>query len=431
MPNPINIFLCHKKVLIHEQDGVETEQENLKASILHAILEMHPDKYDAWIDESQISAGSLWETEIYGRLLVSDVLLVAIGPGTSKSEWVGREIALAKVLGVAIVPLGYDLEQEEFGQELKALHIDDIQGKLTHNIKMPAKDALLQEIDSDLRQARKKTLAKQKSVIAALAARQSRTVPKAADKQKAFSIAARLGASTINLHVASGDFSKTTGIDVLVNSENDWMQMARYFETPTVSSLLRKRGARLAGGKYVDTIQRELDVQLGDRARPVLAAEVFVTSAGGPDSQLAKVNKARYIFHVAAVQAVDAEARVVPFKQPDQIEDCVRSCLSQLLELNRRKGVISPAGTDQRLEQEDRKEKDGGLSRSILFPLFGTGQGGASASEAIKPMIEGVVRFFDDADNTQLAEDMTDVYFAAFKEPDVESVVSALKETFE
>lgn len=96
--------------------------------------------------------------------------------------------------------------------------------------------------------------------------------------------------------------TKTTGIDVLVNSENDYMQMARFFETRTVSSLLRRRGARISGGKYVDTVQQELDFQLGDRARPVQAAEVFITSAGGPDSKLATENKARYIFHVAAVQ---------------------------------------------------------------------------------------------------------------------------------
>ncbi len=287
MSQPINIFLCHKKLLTREKDGREVEQENAKASILHAILQMHPERYNAWIDESEIAAGMAWETVIYEQLLVSDVLLIAIGPGTAKSEWVRREIALARALKVAIVPLGYDLMPEEFVRELKALQIDGIQWKLTQNIKFSAKDALLQEIDSDLRLARDRTAAEQVKVLSTLTARRNTPIPKADDRQRAFSIQVSLGGSPVNLHVASGDLTKTRGIDVLVNSENDYMQMARFFETRTVSSLLRRRGARIAGGKYIDTIQQELDAQLGDRARPVQAAEVFVTSAGGsPDRRL-------------------------------------------------------------------------------------------------------------------------------------------------
>lgn len=430
MPAPIKVFLCHKKVLTREKNGHAVEQENAKASILHAILQMYPDRYDAWIDESEIAAGMPWETEIYSRLLVSDVLLLAIGPGTSKSEWVRREIALARALGVGIVPLGYDLTQNEFAREMKALEIDNIQGKLTQNIKFPTKDALLQEIDSDLRQARERTIADQAKVLETLTSRRKAVVPKAQDKQKAFSITATFSKSPIGLHVASGDLTKTMGIDVLVNSENDYMQMARFFETRTVSSLLRRRGAHIAGGKYIDTVQQELDFQLGDRARPVQAGEVFVTSAGGPDSRLATENKVRYIFHVAAVQAIDAEARVVPFRQSHQIEDCVRSCLMKLLTLNRLQGVISPAGTAQRRLQEQIARNGGGLSKSILFPLFGTGQGGGSASETIKPMLAGLRRFFEDPDNDSLANEINDIYFAAFTQPDVEAVTRELGGAF-
>ena len=430
MTTPINVFLCHKKVLARQKDGHEVEQENVKASILQAILQLHPERYDAWMDESQIAAGMAWETEIYGRLLVSDVLLIAIGPGTSKSEWVRREIALARALGVAIVPLGYDLTPDEFSVELKGLQIDDIQGKLTQNIKFPAKDALLQEIDSDLQRARERTVRNQKEVLATFMSRRSVAPRKAPDKQRAFSVKTTLGGATIRLHVASGDLTQTTGIEVLVNSENDYMQMARFFETRTVSSLLRRRGARIAGGKYIDTVQQELDTQLGDRARPVQAAEVFVTSAGGPDSKLAMENKARYIFHVAAVQAIDAEARVVPFRQPYQIEDCVRSCLAKLLELNRSQGVISPDGTPQRRLQEQLARDGNGISRSILFPLFGSGQGGAPASEAIGPMLRGLSRFFDDHDNASLANDLDDIYFAAFTSSDVEVITKEIGEAF-
>jgi hypothetical protein len=64
MPTPISIFVCHKKVLVRENGGREVSQENAKASILHGILQLHSEKYDAWIDESEIGAGMAWETEI-------------------------------------------------------------------------------------------------------------------------------------------------------------------------------------------------------------------------------------------------------------------------------------------------------------------------------------------------------------------------------
>lgn len=264
MPSPINVFLCHKKILSREKDGQLIEQENAKASILHAILQSNPDRYVSWMDESEISAGMAWEREIYTRLLSSDVLLVAIGPGTSKSEWVRREIALATALGIAIVPLGYDLNRQEFTTELKGLAIDHIQGRLTQNIKFPSKAALIQELHSDLELARSRTHTQREQVLATLRVQQGSIAPKANDNQKAFTIGAKLGGATISLHVASGDFTKTTGIDVLVNSENDYMQMAHTFRSQNRVSIAQDsgclpfrrqvcryypEGTRLAGGR--------------------------------------------------------------------------------------------------------------------------------------------------------------------------------------
>ena len=430
MPEPINIFFCHKKLLTREKDGRKIESENAKASILNAILQSCPEKYAPWIDESEITAGMEWESEIYSKLLVSDVLLIAIGPGTSESEWVRREAALAMALGIAIVPIGYDLTKDEFVNELNGLGIDRIQGHLTHNIKFQAKDALLQEIDAPLRMAAEKTVQQQVKIFAPLTARRNPPILKAPNKQKAFTAKAEFQGENFEVHVTSGDFTKTRGIDVFVNSENDYMQMARFFESRTVSSLLRSRGARISAGKYIDAIQQELDLQVGDRTRPVQPGEVFVTSAGVPDSRLATENKTRYIFHVASVQAIAAEAKVVPFQQPDQIEDCIRSCFLQLMKLNKSMGIVSPDGTEQRVEQERLAQNGDGLARSILFPLFGTGHGGGSASYAIKHMLSGMLLFFSDPENVSLASELTDVYFVAFKQHDVDYVIHAIDSSF-
>src|SRR6185436_5866094 len=121
MSTPTQVFICYKKLLAGDRP-------NEKAGILNFILSEDKERFSSWIDDSGLAAGMAWETEIYRRLLVSDVLLVLIGPGTSKSPWVQRELALATALGIEIVPLGFDLTRAEMDAELKALDIDHLQG---------------------------------------------------------------------------------------------------------------------------------------------------------------------------------------------------------------------------------------------------------------------------------------------------------------
>lgn len=419
MATPIKIFICYKKMLAGERP-------NEKAGILHFILSQDKAGFDPWIDDSGLPAGLAWEAEIYRRILISDVLLVLIGPGTSESQWVRREIALATALGIAIVPLGFDLSRTDLDKELKALDIAHLQGKVTQNIKLTATDVLRGELRPDFLSACQRTKDNQKDTLRELLARRNPPAAKAADNKKAATFAVNAGGRAIPLFIATGDLSKVRDIDVLVNSENDYMQMARFFESRTVSSMLRRRGARLGAGKYVDAIQQELDWQLRDRERPVRAADVFVTSAGAPGSDLVTINRARYIFHVAAVEAVDAEGIVIPFKQAYQIEDCVRKSFSKLAELNQLQGVVSPPETEQRVEQEARAAQGRGLARSIIFPLFGTGQGGSSAAEVIGPMLDGIKGYFDDQDNGELVAAVSEIYISAFKQQDFEDVARFL-----
>jgi hypothetical protein len=223
---------------------------------------------------------------------------------------------------------------------------------------------------------------------------------------------------------------KVRNIDVIVNSENDYMQMARFFESHAVSSMLRRHGASVKDGRYLDTIQQELDWQLRERGRPVQASEVFATSAGGPDSTLAKVNKARVILHVAAVQAVDAESRVIPYKHPQQIESSVRAVLSSMAALNRAHCVISPPGSAQRADQERLAAAGRGELKSVIFPLLGTGHGGAPTSEVIGPMIEGILGFISEDENEYLTQILQDIYISAYTKDDFDIVISVLGQRF-
>lgn len=422
MSEAIKIFICYKKQL-GGASGKATQLPNRGARDLHGALLKFPDRFDPWMDSERIRGGMDWESEIYSRLLLSDVLLLAVTPGTSASEWVKRELALARAIGLEVVPVGYDIGVDQMAEELKALEVGHLQGRVTNNLVRDKEKDLRDELGPDLEHARRRTITAQASILNALASKAKSIAPrKARDQQRALSVEVGLGGRAVRLSVATGDLTSTRNIDILVNSENDYMQMARFFERRTVSSLLRRKGARLTGGRYVDAIQQELDAQLGDRARPVLAADAFVTSAGGPDSRLAAENKVRYIVHVAAVQAVDAEARVVPFSQPYQIEDCVLAGLRKMREINLACGQVSPEGTPQRAHQDALAAAGKGRCSSILFPLFGTGQGGASAVDAIRPMLEGLCRFFDDPDHADFLPDVEEIYLSAFTDPDAEIV---------
>lgn len=429
MTDPIRVFVCYKKMLSRKQGDQVVIQKNTEAEIFQYLLAKEANGlYEPWVDNAGLAAGMRWETEIYRQLLASDVLVALIGPGTSQSEWVRREIALANALGITVVPVGFDLTNEEMAEETKALSISDLQWRVTSNIRLNQGAALLAELDSSLRSACAATRQRQRVTLDELWRRRTPIRKKAPDNQKARSFDLVASPGNISLHVASGDIAKVRNIDVIVNSENDYMQMARFFESHAVSSVLRRRGARVKDGRYQDTIQQELDWQLRERGRPVQASEVFATSAGGPDSALAKVNKARVILHVAAVQAVDAESTVIPYKHPQQVEASVRAALSALATLNQLDGVFSPPGTDQRAEQERLAALGQGQLKSIIFPLLGTGQGGADTAEVIDPIVDGLIGFLSDVENQTLAEALGDVYISAYTQDDVDTVTAALEQ---
>jgi O-acetyl-ADP-ribose deacetylase (regulator of RNase III) len=429
MSAQVRVFICYKKMLSRQQGDQTYKQKNVEAEIFQHLLSSDVRGiYEAWVDNTKLEAGMKWETEIYRQLLASDVLVVLIGPGTSESEWVRREIALANALGISVVPVGFDVTDEQMEEETKSLSIGDLQWMVTRNIKFNHGPALLAELDDALRGAAVATRERQRVTLDDLWRRRVPQRMKAPDSQKARSFNLITRPKRVLLHVASGDISKIRNIDAIVNSENDYMQMARFFESRTVSSILRRRGARIKGGRYQDIIQQELDWQLQERGRPVQAAEAFPTSAGGPDSDLARVNKARVILHVAAVQAVDADSRVIPYKHPQQIEAAVHSALSVLADLNRVSGIFSPPGSDQRAEQEQLAAADKGRLESIIFPLFGTGQGGAETGAVIGPMLDGMISFLVDSDNQDAMKALEDIYISTYSQEDCSTVISALEE---
>ena len=93
-----NLFLSHSS---HDQSAAEALHEWLKSEGFQALfLDCHPD--------DGISAGSLWERELYRNLKASDAVIVLCSEASMKSRWCFVEICLAHDQGKTIFPVRID-----------------------------------------------------------------------------------------------------------------------------------------------------------------------------------------------------------------------------------------------------------------------------------------------------------------------------------
>jgi O-acetyl-ADP-ribose deacetylase (regulator of RNase III) len=411
------------KVFISYKTG-EDDGLSFSANTIRRFLEDPKNGYKVWMDTMSLKAGEEWDRQIYNEIPRSDVLLLLIAEATAKSNWVAREVDFAKGARVTVLPVqiraGYDIKpvMERFDlttvQYLRVLN--GTEDELT---------TIVQAIE----ELKGKTAISQRVWLDEL--KRERGAAPFTDKNtstKEFAVY-EVAKPKCKVCVAAGDMFEMTDIDVYVNSENDYMQMARVFENQTVSSMLRFYGSELddAGRICEDTIQDELNQiirQEGIRTRPVVIGTVIPTSAGHASSYMCKRLKARYIFHtaIASVEGDDVKKTVVCRLMNSGIQRCVRNTLEKVAEVDRKLGVVSPPDTRQRANQE--REKEAGCYKpikSIILPIFGTGHAGRPADEVLPALIRGVKEFLLDVDrDTQKTAGfhLSEIYIAAYLDED-------------
>lgn len=225
-----------------------------------------------------------------------------------------------------------------------------------------------------------------------------------------------------NVHLAVGDILDMEPFDVIVNSENNYMQMARHYEYTTISSRLRRLGALTRQKRiFEDTLQDDLNAQLKAQhaTRPVELTSVYVTRAGHRQSELRR--HARFVFHVATVRlsAGELDENVNPISI-NGVKEAVRNALDAALELNRTQAADVPSG-DGELPFEP--------IRSIIFPMIGAGQAGRSIEEVTQPIAEAVLAFIKrsqrDRDFT-----LTDIFLSAYTARDADELEQAMRLVF-
>lgn len=382
---------------------------------------------DVWMDASDMEAGLDWNTQIYERIPQSDIVLLMLAAETSTSEWVRREIDVAKGAKVTILPVlirgDFDLQAT-----LDSLDIPRVQAVSLLTGSQEEYDDLVTAIAQRGEETAERQLAWLHTLRESEEAPRREIVP-AEPSLAVYSMPGEIP----EIHLAGGDMTEFRHIDVLVNSENDYMQMARTFDgRRSVSSTLRYLGSCFdrANRLLEDTIQNELNliVECDIGPRPLGLYTVVVTSAGHFDSELRTINKVRYVFHAAtvSVQGDGANKRLEPISSESGVRRIMRSLLLRVHDVNEQKGVVSPKGTPQREEQETAKDAYEPI-RSIALPMFGTGRGGLTVAQVTPAVARGIKEFLLDDEQTTLER----IHVCGFFEDDVVALDAALRDEFD
>lgn len=431
----IRVFISHKRIPHDPNEATEEQilignQATDKARLLHKYLTEVFKYQKVFIDVSDMRSGEKWEETIYENIRKSDVLIVLLQAKTAESDWIQREVDMARGLNIQILPVkieaSINLELARTRLAIGGIQEEYFTGKV--------EDA--ERIHHRLLDLSRITRIKQREWVRM---RQQFWWPNPA-RQKLHAATFRLDDYPLpdgeytRLHLAKGDitlFAAPNGkpaFDVIVNSENNYMQMARVHEVRRLSGRLRVEGALFEDvDKLIeDTLQDQIDIQLANPAthygRPVMGRPVIVTHAGHPDSELVRRTGARYMFHVITVRVDKTGKFNADFVSAlGGMEQAIHSCLSRVIKVNESRGVIFPAGSHPH-ERDLSAAANYQPITSIIFPLLGTGHGELPISETASFMIQAIKSFptVRPADAEKLH--LTDIYLCALTEDDAELV---------
>lgn len=397
--------------------------------------------HQCWMDTASIAGGVFWEQAIYENVISCDVVVLILFKDTAGAEWVRRETSLARAFGVELLVLVIDLAEEDANAQIKDLNVSD-----RHYTKL-AGDEDLDQSDTwnralrDLDFLGQRTRQQRRPLLRQIVANTTYTPKKAVEKLNLAEIPLG-GPAGARIILASGDMLQHKGMDVVVNSENDMLQMARYHEQRTVSGQIRLRGSEIFDNKKADSVQRQLNAIAPPLNRPVvMAGEVFVTSAGQPSSALFRLNGTRFIFHVVSVHADLAAGKIIPFAQEHNIDYAVMNCIQTAATLNRwstsaANTLLPPALSARFLPRRLRRapRSRGVHIENIIMPVFGTGQGGKSISEILPLMIDSTIAWWRNDRRRSVRRKSVDrqnapknIYISVFAEDDVDVCVSIFK----
>lgn len=410
------IFISYKT---GKQDGLSAQARMVRNAL--------QDAYEVWMDIDFLVGSQEWNKELYERIPNADVLVLLLAGETLKSDWVRREVDVAKGAKVTVLPV---IIRENF--EIKeALEIFDLVNIQAVRF-LEGNDDEIEGLVDTLLKIRAHTRLRQEAWFDAMLNQKQKRPVAIADKRIA-SYRLRDDSSPCRIHLAGGDITEMRGIDVIVNTENNYMQMARIFESSSLSSKLRWGGSRLNAGGHLleDTLQQELYLKITTQPEytlPIRVGYVVPTSAGHAQSRLVERNRARYVLHVATVTVHPNQKVQLQPGGDEDIDDAVENCLDQVLRINRDGGIIAPDNSPQ--QELERAKRDAGEYlpiTSIIFPMLTTGRGGRETEvrEVAGIMAQAIVKFLkQNADDPHMS--LEHIHICGYAESDVHEIRAAL-----
>lgn len=185
--------------------------------------------------------------------------------------------------------------------------------------------------------------------------------------------------------------------DVWVNSENTFMEMARFWDR-SVSAQIRKLGSVRRGAlndeSYKDALGLALAEKVGTRSH-VPIGTVFMTRTDDASTLSSKNN----VSHVAHLAAVTPNKVGDGFSSGGEIDKCMHAVF-------------------EGMRKERRRQRGRGLN-SVLFPLIGSGDGGAHAAFVAHQMVISLKQLISqrlsDPKRHRTLEHVTEIGLIAFQ----------------
>lgn len=410
------------------------DQSPSKEEARYLASQLIADGFTVFYDVDSLKTGDKWEEKLYTNVTDSDVLVVLLDLNTAESDWVQREVDVARGANIKIVPLNITEDKSYIAEALKRLALEGV-----HYYSYCSKEELVQrnkrkkyphdyslihdtelgpeiitEAESEFKSKHKKfvesilelaqeTRDNQENWQGLLRSLRERKAIDPAEKSHRIY---KIDDYDCELHIATGDIMDLTDIDVIVNSENDYMQMAQRIDN-TLSSVLRYNGSEFMDDQNLlmgDTVQDELNTKIKGK-RPITVGFVTETTGGHPKSHLVRNLGLRYIFHAVTVKVVIIDDRVV-FQgiSSNEIRDITKKCLKHLKKLNEENHPDNPL-------------------TNIFFPVFNAGKLKAPIGNVLPAMIKGIRLFLKDNPVT----DLKSIHILAYNMSELFAIEDALE----
>lgn len=174
---------------------------------------------------------------------------------------------------------------------------------------------------------------------------------------------------SVVIGIRTGDIAKVTDVDTWMNSENDWLIMARVIDR-SISATIRYLSARRdTDGVPLDgPIQRVLGRSTHGRVRSIPLGSVRFTTPG----QLRKLHNVKIILQVVSVRARPLNGTELGPAPGDYVRDVMRAA--------------------EKYNRSWLRIFGGAKLTPMVLPMFGAGRAGIKPEELADLLVDGVIR---------------------------------------